>query len=290
MSSVTTLPVQPLDMQQHLAGFSLSTSALKQVAASAPPPLIDGLLPSQAVVTFAGPPGIGKSFTALSWAACVSQGISWFGQAVQAPKYVFYVLGEGYTQFGHRAAAWEAANGLPLNENLQYVDGAAQGIDLADPETISAFIEKLMPFREHLGLVVFDTFAMLARVHSENDNSQVAAAYRSANRIVRELGATVVIVHHVSKESGLVRGATAFRGNSDTVIVAAESPRENESSFFLSTRGEDDGKQRDGMPIKLEGFEIDPSGVLTCNRKVVENGAARDALQRLAAEKQAESA
>lgn len=278
MSLHTTVPAQTIDLQQQLAGFSTSPDALKQVAASAPPPLIEDLLPSQAVVTFAGPPGIGKSFTALSWAACVSQGAPWFGKAVQAPQFVFYVLGEGYAQFGNRVAAWENAY-APLNKNLQFVDGAAQGLDLADPDTVTPFIEKLLAVRVYPALIVFDTFAMLARVKSENDNSQVAAAYRSAQRIVRELGSTVVIVHHVSKESGLVRGATAFRGNSDTVIVASESPRENDDSFILSTRGEDDGKQRDGLPTRLEGFEIGSPGVLLSNQQVVQQQVAAGTLE-----------
>lgn len=264
-------------------GWSLSPDSMRLVAANRPEPLIEGLLPSKAVVTLAGQPGIGKSFVCLSLAAAVACDMEWFGLKTCQPQYVAYVLGEGFSQFGHRVKAWEEANG-PLGGHVRFIDGAAKGIDMCDPEHVDLLIEKLKTFTP--GLVILDTFAMLARVMSENDNSQVAQVYRAAQRIVSEVGSTVVIVHHLSKDAGKVRGATAFRGNSDTVIIASKSKGEDQRGFMLSTRGEDDGKQRDGQPIKLEGFEISSPGLLTRNVRVVEHAKAVDGLEALMQQQQ----
>lgn len=283
MSSTTTITLEHQQYLSHLAaldsdGWSVSLDALKQVAASTPPPLIEDLLPSKAVVTFAGTPGIGKSFVALSWAAAVAGGVPWFDKAVQNPQYVAYVLGEGYSHFGKRVEAWEQVYG-PMSRNLRFIDGASQGMNLADPQNVDDLIEKLRAMSP--GLVIFDTFAMLAQVKSENDNSQVSEVFRAAHRIVQMTNATVVIVHHTTKDSGLVRGATAFRGNADTVIVASEATRKDDPTFELSTRGEENGKQRDGLPIKLDGFEVSAPGVLTRSKNVAKQRAASNDIQQI---------
>lgn len=241
-------------------GWGVSPGELKNQAKQGPPPLIAGLLPSQAVVTFAGIPGIGKSFVALSWACAVATGEPWFGRTVAGPYRVAYLLGEGWSQFGHRVQAWEDVHSRSLPDHLRFIDGAGEGIDLTDDVQVKAIIERLRQMGP--GLVIVDTFAMLARVESENDNAQVGKVLTAAHRIVRATGATVVLVHHVSKAAGQVRGATAFRGNADTVIVAASSDKDDDVTFRLSTRGEDDGKQRDMEPVRLSGFVIDSPGVL----------------------------
>lgn len=272
--------------------WGVSPAELKATARNGPPPLIDGLLPSRAVVTFAGVPGVGKSFTALSWAACVATGDDWFGHRVGAAYRVVYVLGEGWSQFGHRVRAWEEVNGKALPDHLRFVDGAGEGVDLADPVRVEAIIEQLKAVAP--GLVVLDTFAMLARIESENDNAQVGRVFSAAHRIVRATGATVVLVHHVSKAAGQVRGATAFRGNADAVIVASTSGKDDDPTFFLSTRGEDDGKQRDMEPVKLYGFEVASPGVLSVRAKASEKGATADAfeevMKRVAAAQQGQEA
>lgn len=268
--------------------WSVSPAELKATAKSGPPPLINGLLPSQAVVTFAGQPGVGKSFTALSWAASVAAGDDWFGHRVATAYKVVYVLGEGWSQFGHRVKAWEEVDGKPLPDHLRFVDGTGHGIDLADPAQVDLMIERLKEIGP--GLVIIDTFAMLARVESENDNAQVGRVYTGAQRIVRATGATVVLVHHVSKGAGQVRGATAFRGNADAVIVAATSGKDDDPTFFLSTRAEDDGKQRDMEPVKLYGFEIATPGVLSIRPKAAEKGVALESIEEVMAKARAAAA
>lgn len=249
-------PTHDTNTDSTTAGWSCTPAALKAHSRANSEQLVDGVLPSQGVVTLAGAPGIGKSFLALSLAACVSAGRPWFGRATkQGP--VVYVLGEGFHQFGRRVEAWEQHSGYELADDLHFVDGAARSIDLADDESFAILLEHLVELRP--ALVVLDTFSMLASVRSENDNAEVARVYARAHRLVRETGATVLFVHHVPKEGSGVRGATAFVGNSDTVLIAG---RPEDDTFSLSSRSSDGGKQRDAEPFAMAGFSIAAPGVL----------------------------
>lgn len=243
------------------SSWSLSAAELKEFSANVPAPLIADLLPSCGVVTFAGEPGCGKSFVALSWACAVAEGLPWFDKVTGDPKSVVYVLGEGWARFGDRVAAWEQANDHVLSDRLQFVDGASQGLDLTDEAKADDFVDNLAGLDP--ALVILDTFSMLAHVRSENDNAEVAAVFAVAHKIVREVGCTVVLVHHVSKGASQVRGATSFKGNADTVVVAYRAKREDDPTFTLSTDPRDDGKQRDGEPVRLPGFSITSPGVLS---------------------------
>lgn len=252
---------QPQHQQQP--AFFVPGAQMKQIAKNRPVELINGFVPSGGVMVLAGTPGLGKSFTALSWAAAIAEGGQWFGRAARhAP--VVYVLGEGFGGFGSRVEAWETANGRPIPEDLWFVDGLTFDIDLKDSEKVQQLINALALVQP--GLVVFDTFSVLAHVSNENDNAEVAAVMSNVNKIVRATGATAMLIHHVTKASRTVRGASAFVGNADTVVVATEDLGDKATGdFFLSTETSKGGKQRDGEARTLYGFSIESPGVLTRN-------------------------
>lgn len=247
--------------QQQQQSFYTSATQMEQIARTRPAELIDGFVPSGGVMVLAGTPGTGKSFTALSWAAAIAEGNQWFGQQTrQAP--VVYVLGEGFGSFGTRITAWKTANSRPIPDNLHFVDGLTFGIDLKDPAVVQQLINTLAYTQP--GLVIFDTFSMLARVRSENDNAEVAQVMANVNRIVQATGATAILIHHTTKTTGTVRGASAFVGNADTVVVAVNDTKKNDNgTFLLSTEAEHGGKRRDGEPKTMDGFSIAKPGVLS---------------------------
>ena len=204
----------------------------------------------------AGGPSTGKSFTALSWAVAIAEGNQWFGQQTrQAP--VVYVLGEGFSGFGKRIKAWETVNNRPMSDNLSFIDGITHDIDLKDPAAVQQLIDVLA--YKQPGLVIFDTFPILARMTSENDNAEMLEVMTNVNKIVQATGATVVLIHYTTESS-----ASSFVGTADTVVVAAEDTRENATgTFLLSTEAQYGGKQRDGEARTLYGFKIDSPGVLS---------------------------
>ena len=248
--------------QQQQPAFFTSWVQMEQIADTQPAELIEGFVPSGGVMVLAGAPGTGKSFTALSWAAAIAEGKPWFGQqTLQAP--VVYVLGEGYRRFGKRAKAWASVNGGHTPDNVHFVDGLTQGINLKDADSVQQLIAMLAYVQP--GLVIFDTLSVLSRLDSENDNSEVAQVMANVNKIVQATGATAMVIHHTTKSTGSVRGASAFVGNADTVVVAAKEKNEGNtatSTFLLSTSAQHGGKQRSGEPKMMSGFSIAAPGVL----------------------------
>ena len=210
-------------------------------------------------MVLAGAPGTGKSFTALSWAAAIAEGSPWFGKATRQAS-VLYVLGEGYAGFGSRVEAWETVNGRPMSNNIDFIDGLTYGASLKDPAAVQQLIGLINEVPT--GLVVFDTLSVLANLTNENDNAEVAQIMANVHTIAQGTGATVMVIHHTTKSTGSVRGASAFVGNSDTVVVAAKEKNDN-STFLLSTSAQHGGKQRDGEPRIMSGFSIAAPGVLT---------------------------
>lgn len=250
--------------QQQQPAFFTSWVQMGQIADTQPEELINGFVPSSGVMVLAGAPGTGKSFTALSWAAAIAEGSQWFGQQTrQAP--VVYVLGEGYRRFGKRTKAWASVNGGHEPDNVHFVDGLTQGINLKDADSVQQLIAMLAYVQP--GLVIFDTLSVLSRLDSENDNSEVAQVMANVNTIAQGTGATAMVIHHTTKSTGSVRGASAFVGNADTVVVAVKEKNieggATTSPFLLSTSAQHGGKQRDGEPKIMSGFSIATPGVLT---------------------------
>ena len=254
---------QDMTQQQQQQRFQLRTNAeLIQIARNRPADLIDGFVPSGSVMVLAGGSSTGKSFTALSWAAAIAEGSSWFGQQTrQAP--VVYVLGEGFSGFGRRIKTWEIFNGRPMSDNLHFMDGLTYGIDLNDPDSVQQLIAMLAYVQP--GLVIFDSLSMLARYSNENDNAEVAHVMANVNKIVQATGATAMLVQHIMESTEPMEpSVSVFVGNADTGVVVAEDTRENATgTFLLSTEAQYGGKQRDGEARTLYGFKIDSPGVLS---------------------------
>ena len=245
--------------QQQRSPYRTSPDEMEQIADNRPPELIDGFVPSGGVMVLAGAPATGKSFTALSWAAAIAEGSPWFGRATRQAS-VLYVLGEGFSGFGKRIKAWKAVNGRPMSNNIDFIDGLTYGASLKDPAAVQQLIGLINEVPT--GLVVFDTLSVLANLTNENDNAEVAQIMANVHTIAQATGATVMVIHHTTKSTGSVRGASAFVGNSDTVVVAAKEKNDN-STFLLSTSAQHGGKQRDGEPRIMSGFSIATPGVLT---------------------------
>ena len=75
-----------------------------------------------------------------------------------------------------------------------------------------------------LGAVIIDTVAAAFGLEDENDNSEASKATRMMKALGEALGVVVIPVHHYGKSAGTgLRGASAWRGNTDTVLsVLAE--------------------------------------------------------------------
>ena len=100
--------------QKACAGGWNPLDALKQ--AKETPWLVDGVIPANSIVWVVGAPKIGKTFTLMDMAACVSTGRPWMGRQCDQAT-VLYVAAEGGTDIHVRRAAAELAAGAfgPIN-------------------------------------------------------------------------------------------------------------------------------------------------------------------------------
>lgn len=218
------------------------------LARPAPEWWVEGLFQKSTVGILAGQGGIGKSFLMLHFARCIASGKNTFGKEVQQGN-VLYVAAEGATAFGKRARAWDDYFKRTVEEKrLGYLE---EGVNLSSPESVAAL--KGIMIADEIDFLILDTFSQLSAVDSENDAAQIAAILKTAKEI-RDCrpGSTVILVHHVNKAGGQVRGSSAFRDNVDTLITA----KGDESGFYLSTLASDYAKQKDGEGEKLGTFKL----------------------------------
>ena len=183
-----------------------------------PPPawLIDGIVPTGGLVGLYGPPGHGKSFLALDMALSVATGCPWQGRPVLS-GFVLYVSAEGGTGIGKRVQAWLAHHQAhPKSANVAWlIESIAVLSDSGDMDVLLGRINDEVT--DCPVLVVIDT---LARCFDGDENQQedMGRFIQGVDRLRREFGATVLVVHHTRLAGDRERGNTAFRGAADTMI------------------------------------------------------------------------
>jgi hypothetical protein len=212
--------------------------------------ILEGLIQKNTTCLLAGPPNIGKSWLMLDLMARWALGLDFFGREVQKQT-VFYIAAEGINAFDRRMTAWESANRHQIPDDAIWF--ARSGVNISDPianARLGRALVKLQP-----DVIIFDTFAQLSGVESENDATAVGDALKNVSAL-RDLvpGATCIVVHHTGK-GGDVRGSSALQGDPDTVLIVKEA---GHRAFSLSTLNNDHGKQKDGDTERWDGFELAP--------------------------------
>jgi hypothetical protein len=182
--------------------------------------LVKGILVNSGLSTIFGGPGTSKTFLALDMALHIAHGWKWFGRKVTAGG-VVYVTGEGGSGMRLRMKAWrKEKQGLPrvpftmvptsvnLFDNHEDVEKL-----ISDVKTHAAAMEA--PVR----LVVLDTLSRMIGSGDEDKARDINVVVQRAERIQRETGAHVLIVHHSGKDKDRgMRGSNALLGAADAAI------------------------------------------------------------------------
>lgn len=185
--------------------------------------LIKGLLTRNEVSMLLGESQSGKSFIAIDLAMSVARGRDWFNLRCQRGG-VIYQAGESATGVRRRRLPAYRRFYSVANEPLPFVL-LQKPLDLytSDDDT-EAFIDECRFWSKTfrgvpLELIVIDTFNKATPGANENDGKDMGAVLARCDRIRRETGAHVMLVHHLNSGGTKARGHTSLFANVENVIT-----------------------------------------------------------------------
>lgn len=224
----------------------------KEARSFSPPQwLIRGLLPQGGLGLLFGESSSGKTTLAVDLGMRIATGMEVHGVPCRKGA-VLHVAGEDELGLRQRLEAFCRRYGL---EDPSY--GILPGrLDLADESSVDALIADIQAAADERGepvvLVIIDTLARCARIE-ENNTREMSDAVAACDRIRRETGAAVLIIHHPGKDAKRgARGSSALRAAVDSEIEV-QSKSEGRGLWVTKQRN---GRAQFGWQFKLHEVEV----------------------------------
>lgn len=223
--------------------------------------LIDDWITRGEVVMVAGPSQSGKSFLGLDLALAINRGVDWHGNHTLRGG-VIYQAGEGGKGIRKRLKAYRLGKGLHVSDRLPFVL-LPSPVDLyASEDQTNDLIAEIRhwagTFDVPLELVVIDTLSAATPGADENSSKDVGPVLARCQRIARECGCAVMLVHHMNASGSKVRGHTSILANLDSVIIVEiEEGKHDASPQRRAIRQARLAKQKDGENGKTIRFVLE---------------------------------
>lgn len=182
----------------------LTTDELLQL----PPPrwLIDGVVPEGDYSVLWGPSQQGKSFIALDWAVCISEGLSWHDRpTIRGP--VVYIAAEGGRGIAKRIRALMTHYQLVDLPGLYYI---VKPVMLREATETDILLNRLEQLDVEPALIIVDTLSRTFGGGDENGADMGQFVDRVAY-LASEHQTTVLVIHHSNAGGKRERGNTALR-------------------------------------------------------------------------------
>lgn len=227
-------------------------------------PLLDGFLYESESMFFYGASGSGKSLFAYALAVTLAGDSGEFlGIKCATNKNVLYVDGEM-----HYNTICGRFDSLGCNENLAYLsstDMVANEIpplNLSNTDNFEALIKIVVEHQYEL--IVIDNVRTIFQLMDESN----AESWRRVNDLIfrlRAAGASVIMVHHTTKEAYKHDGELIWSGSSNAITVVDRTcgiHKIGKASFSLST-GAKEGRSGDGWnpAINEMAFQVGEDGL-----------------------------
>ena len=207
--------------------------------------LVKNLIPIESPVLISGHPGNYKSWITQDIARCVALGIDFLGKFEVKQGSVLIVDREN-----HLRIVKKRLSKLQVPENAPIFYFQTDTFQIENKKDFDSLLETIK--EKNIKLVIFDS---LIRIHSgdENDAKQISKVLERLKSIVN-LGANVITIHHLRKESGFQKSSgSSIRGSSDisafTDVSFIIKKGKEKNSILMETI-----KLRNG--IEPEPFEI----------------------------------
>ncbi|MEP4337212.1 MAG: helicase RepA family protein [Roseobacter sp.] len=210
--------------------------------------LIQGMLPFPSLGVLVGSPTAGKSFMALSMALAVASGLEWLGRkTIQRP--VLYVAAEGVLGMKLRLQAYRERFGLD-DTNVRFI---AEPFDVRNESEVRAVLDAIAAAKFQPNLIIIDTLARVAVGADENSAKDMGQVVDGLERMKRETGAALLVVHHTRKNDLVERGSSALRGAAD-VMISCEKAEGSDGTLGANLKCE---KMKDDEPFKDIGVALE---------------------------------
>jgi hypothetical protein len=177
---------------------------------------IQDLVPLHGVTLLFGPAKIGKkSFISISMAGAVAAEKDWCGYTARKGK-VLYVVPEDFYGILRRQEAWEITHGCKAGENLRYL---RVPVNFSDKDDVKAALDALEAQGFVPDFIVIDTLARSMSGAEENVAKDMSRVFELLEAFRAALNdATILVVHHTTKDGLNYRGSSVIKGAVDALI------------------------------------------------------------------------
>ena len=219
------------------AATPLFTESFADLVAQEFPPqqfLVDGLIPAGQLVMLGGRGKAGKSWLILQLIAAIDRGLPFLGKHTRHGKVLYLALEDGRRRMNQRPRIlkWQPSTAVDIAFKVDKFDAGGQGL---------AHIREAIAAKGY-DLVVVDTLVKtLSATADENNNPQMAAICNDLADMAHDSGATILMVHHVSKQSvdnpfDALRGASAIRDAYDVGMMLVRKHGAKEATIYSEAR------------------------------------------------------
>lgn len=209
--------------------------------------LLKDMIPMSALGVVYGPPSGGKTFMMLDLTCSIARGVEWRGKKVNQAHGI-YVCAEGAFGFRKRVRAYQQVHKLTNESDLavHVLDGNP---NLMDKEVVKKLAAAIKALGIDIGWIVLDTYAN-CMTGDENKGEDVSKVIANCKWLMKELGCTVILVHHSGKDSS--KGARGWSGLKGAVDFEFEVRKEQDVHILRNV------KQKDGEDGAEYGFTLMP--------------------------------
>lgn len=232
--------------------------------------LVRGVLTRGEIAMLAGASQSGKSFLAIDMCMCIARGTEWFGRRVRRGG-VVYQAGESATGVRRKRLPAYRIGHEVTERDVPFVM-LQDPLDLfSSDDPTDAFIDECRHWGRRFGqqglgleLIVIDTLARATPGANENDGKDMGVVLARCDRIRRDTGACVLLVHHMNADGTKARGHTSTVAAVDSVVTVQKlldsrdgAQRQLRSWKLSKAKDGEDGQE---TKFVLKGVKIGTDG------------------------------